>query len=451
MLSPDRLYPVIDRWLVAMGVVPHATGRRAVAAVVAALLTAQSLAPAALARALPSPRAVPARRRFARRARALDRPRLASAALTPGLVRAALALVPAWPGQATTLVLDGVRCGPWEAFVLGVRWRGRVLPVAWAVLPYPWPKGAFTPTVCALLRRVAAGWPPDRPVHLLADRGFPSRPLFATLAALGWGYTVRLPARSELTVGGGKRWAREVVAATPVGRWALFDDATYGQGPRAVPGRLAVGRPLRVVPAHQATPGGLRHRTIQAARRRAHLRHKHAAPDASAETDAWVLLFTTHRTPAAAQAAYRGRWAIEGSFRDAQGGWDGRHGWQLEPAMAALTEAGRVDALVGLWALGTLVQTWLGAATAAPAAPAAVRAEAAGWTTTGRLSVWARGQCVLRDASGRLAGWAEATLQAGAARIAAATPVRWRPVPLPRSSAPAATPTPAIARLPCTA
>ena len=43
------------------------------------------------------------------------------------------------------------------------------------VLPYPWPKGAFTPTVCALLRHVAACWPAGHAVHLLADRGFPSR------------------------------------------------------------------------------------------------------------------------------------------------------------------------------------------------------------------------------------------------------------------------------------
>src|SRR5207245_3366060 len=66
-------------------------------------------------------------------------------------------------------------CGGWEVFTLGVVWHGRVLPVGWAVLPYPWPKGRFTPTVCALIRQVAAVWPAERPVHLVADRGFPSR------------------------------------------------------------------------------------------------------------------------------------------------------------------------------------------------------------------------------------------------------------------------------------
>jgi hypothetical protein len=444
-LSPDRLYPHVEGWLQAMGVAPHATARRALAEVVVALLTAQSLAPAELARTLPSPRAVPARSRHKRRTRALERPWLTSAALTPALVRAALALVPQLPGQATTLVLDGVRCGGWEALVVGARWRGRVLPVAWAVLPYPWPKGEFTPTVCALLRHVAACWPSACPVHLLADRGFPSRAFFRTLAALRWGFTVRLPARAELTVAGEKRWARELIAATPVGRWAAFPQATYGQATPAVSGTVVVGRPLRVVPAHQANAGGLRHRAAQAARRAVHVAHKHRRPDASVETDEWVVLFTTHTTAAAAQAAYRPRWAIEGSFRDAQGGWDGQHGWDLEPTMAAAPSADRVDALCGLWALGALVQTWLGAATLAPEVPEAVAAEAAGWTTTGRVSLWARGRFVLRDGSGRLDGWAEATLRAGAAQIALVPPVRWRPVPLPGAATrPRATAPPAV-------
>jgi hypothetical protein len=379
---------------------------------------------------LPSPDPVPARQRFLRRRRALAREWLRSAPLTPALVRAALALVPTLAGQPTYLALDEVRGGDWAILVLGVIWHKRVLPVAWAVLPYPWPPGQFTPTVCALLRRVAATWPADRPVHLLADRGFPSQPLFRTLAALGWGWTVRLPARSSLTVAGAKCGARELVLTTPVGRWAAFAGATYGQGPRRVAGAVVVGRPLRVLPAHQANPGSLRARAAQAARRQAHLKHKHARADASPETDAWVILFTT-QAAAAAQAAYRRRWAIEGSFRDAQSGWDGQHGWDLEATVAGLVAAQPVEAVVGLWALGTLLQSWLGAATVAPGVPHQVAAEVAGWTTTGRLSIWGRGQFALLDGSGRLAEWAEQTLRAGAAQTAAAPPIRGRPVPLP--------------------
>ena len=210
-----------------------------------------------------------------------------------------------------------------------------------------------------------------------------------------------------------------------------FANATYGQTTPAVHGTLVVGRPLRVIPAHQANPGGLRHRGIQAARRATHLTHKHRRPDKSRETDEWIVLFTTHSSAQAAQAAYRQRWAIEGSARDVQGGWDGRHGWDLEPTMAGLTTAPRVDALCGLWAVGTLIQTWLGAQTVAPEVPRQVRDEAASWTTTGRMSVWARGRCVLRDGSGRLDGWTQDTMLAGAERIARYPSIRGDPKPRP--------------------
>jgi hypothetical protein len=63
---------------------------------------------------------------------------LAPAGLAPRLVRAALAQVPPGGGGQmvglTHVVLDSVRCGPWD-----VVWRGRVVPVSWAVLAYPWP------------------------------------------------------------------------------------------------------------------------------------------------------------------------------------------------------------------------------------------------------------------------------------------------------------------------
>src|SRR3712207_9080459 len=65
-----------------------------------------------------------------------------SETLTPRLVPAVLRLV---PDQEVLLVLDSTRADRWEVFTLGVRYHGRVLPVAWSVLPYPWPKGQFTP------------------------------------------------------------------------------------------------------------------------------------------------------------------------------------------------------------------------------------------------------------------------------------------------------------------
>ena len=220
MPSPMELYPLVVVWLQALGVTPHPTALVALADVVTALLAQQSLQPSAVMRALLSPMEVPARQRYKRVARSWDRPWLTSAWLTPSLVRAVLALVSmtpvalatastvvgvavppsllgALPGLPRHLALDSVRCGKWEVFTLGVVWYGRVLPVGWAVLPYPWPKGRFTPTVCALIRLVAAAWPADVRAHLVADRAFPSHAVLQTLRTVRWGCCRRCACRRD--------------------------------------------------------------------------------------------------------------------------------------------------------------------------------------------------------------------------------------------------------------
>lgn len=150
MPSPVELYPLVVLWLQAMGVVPHASGLVAVADVLTALLTTQSLRSATLMRALLSDAGVPAAQRYKRLARLWQRPWLSPAWLTPSLVRTVLALVLPDPTGTRTaglthLALDSVRGGAWEVFTLTVRWHGRTLPVGWAVLPYPLPKKQFTP------------------------------------------------------------------------------------------------------------------------------------------------------------------------------------------------------------------------------------------------------------------------------------------------------------------
>ena len=331
-----------------------------------------------------------------------------------------------------------MRCGPWEVFTLGVAWHGRVLVVGWEVLAYPWPPGRFTPAVCALLERVAAAWPPERPAHLVADRAFPSQKLFRTLRRAGWGWTVRLRATLPVTVAGQARTVREQLAHAALAGWTAVA-AGYGRGGGALAGTLVIGRGLEVVPAHQAGPAGLARRAARRARRRQHLATKHPRqrPDASRETDAWVALFSTHAGWPAATTSYGRRWAIEGSYRDAQGGWDGRHGWDLEPAVARLTDAGAVGGVVGLWALGSVLQSWVGDQAGRPAAPAVVRAARREWTTTGRLSVWARGRLALTEPSGRLRAWLLSTLADGARRVAPPTPAALAPPSSAGRSAPA--------------
>ncbi len=80
---------------------------------------------------------------------------------------------------------------------------------------------------------------------------------------------------------------------------------------------------------------------------------------------------------------------------------------------------------MGLWALGTLVQSWVGDQLTQPTTPAAVQAVTAEWTVHGRLSVWARGQLAVTDHSGHLWCWLWDTLLAGARQLALpATPPR---------------------------
>jgi hypothetical protein len=422
MLLPTQLYPLVLRWLQALDLGAHRTTQASVAAVLTALLVAQSLRPAALMRALPSPQPVPARQRYRRRQRVLTGARLTPAWVTPVLVRGVLALVAPlagpgpWAGR-TYLVLDSVRAGPWELFTVGVAWHGRVLPVAWAVLPYPWPKGQFTPTVCALLQQVAAVWPPDRAVHLVADRAFPSYALFATLRRLGWGWTLRLQARHWVTVAGQLQQARALLAGARDGYWQVHA-GYYGAAAQGLTGTVVVGRGLVVLPAHQANAGSARARARRQGQRAQHAASKNQRR--TAEYDTWVVLFSSEPTAQAAQASYRRRWPTEGSYRDAQGGWDGRHGWDLTRELARAAEPAAVERLAGLWALGTLVQSWVGHQAEQATAPPLVQQVVAEWTTTGRLSVWARGQLALREPSGRLTAWLVETLDAGAARLAAA-------------------------------
>jgi hypothetical protein len=424
MLSPEEVYLVVREWLLAMELVGHRSAVGALAHLVTALLLGQRLAAASLMRAVGSRWPVPARQRYRRVARAWRRPWLTPGWLTPRLVRAALALVAPDDGTEVPLILDSLRCGRWELFTVGVAWHGRLLPVGWAVLPYPWPRGQFTPLVCALVRQVAVGWPAGPRPHLLADRGFPSQALFVLLRQLGWGWTIRLRARDTVTAAGTRQPVCQLLVGATVGRWSTWPQAQFGGGKRAVTATVVVGRGMPVLPSHQHGPGSLAARARQRQARQAHLREarRGQAPDAKVATDPWVVLFTTASTWRAAVRNYRRRWATEGSYRDVQGGWDGQHGWGLERLVAGLADRQRVEGTLGLWALGALIQLWVGVQLQHSADPLA-RAVAAQWTTTGRLSVWTQGRLALSDPSGLLRPWLTTTLHAGTDRLAAAPPL----------------------------
>jgi hypothetical protein len=428
MLSPETVYPLLLAWVQALAVAPQPAAATALAQRLTALLLGQSLAPASLMRALVSAPGVPARQRYRRVARTWSCRWLTAAWLTPLLLRAVLALLRP-PGQVY-VVLDSVRCGRWEIFTLGVVWHRRVLLVGWALLPYPWPTGRFTPLVCALLQQLDAAWPADQPKpHLLADRGFPSHTFFATLRRLGWDFTVRLRTKLTVTRAGQRLSLRQLQQEALPERWTEWWVQYGGKGPLT---RLVLGQGLSVRPWHQRDAGSTRARQYRAARRVHDLRDKHPRrqqPSTAPETDRWVQLLTTASSRWAAVRAYSLRYATEGTYRDGQSGWDGRHGWDLEPTVAAQADAAVVERIIGLWTLGLLAQSWVGDQIGQPTAPAAVQQVVASWTTTGRLSLWARGRLAFQDWSGQLANWLPQTLQAGADRIAAAPPAIRTPLP----------------------
>lgn len=411
MLTPDQLYPVLERLLQSSRLINHATARTAVARLLATLLVCQDLRPSAFIRILPAPCARAARHRFGSVRRALHRHGLTSGALTPFLIRAALAWVrhaghAPLPGQRWLVALDSVRCGPWEVFTLGVVVPGRAIPVAWAVLPYPWPRGRFRPTVDQLVGRVVRCWPPDAPVCLLADRAFPAKSFFRTLGQGGADWTVRLQARHYVTRADGTVWQIGQILATADPRRVTIERVTFGAGEDAVSGCLVIaGRGFLVVPAHQRGPASL---AIRA--RQGHQRHKDRARRRAGTTqgpsrDEWLVLFTTETNPLVALKQYGQRWAIEGTYRDLQGGWDGQHGWHFDRVIGRCGDGAEVDARVGFWALGALVQIGLGLGLSTADAPAAVRQARQGWATTDRLSWWWRGRCALGSPDPAMRTW----------------------------------------------
>jgi len=121
------------------------------------LLVAQRATPAALARALPADQAGRARARLTRVRRWWTGPPLDQIVVSPPLIQAALALLPS--GQSAVVALDTTRLGPWEVWLAGIVVAGRTMPIGWAVIPYPWPKGRFRTTTLALIRRLQACGP----------------------------------------------------------------------------------------------------------------------------------------------------------------------------------------------------------------------------------------------------------------------------------------------------
>src|SRR5215510_5407252 len=178
----------------------HATVVGTVTWAVLCLLVAQRVTPAALARALPYEQAGSGRSCLRRVRRWWSGPPLAQVEISAALIRQAL-LVRA-TARAVVVALDTTRVGPWEVWLAGIVVGGRTLPIGWAVLPYPWPKGRFRVTTLALIQQRQQAFPAGRGWTLVADRGVPSAALFAQLHQGNTAFSVRLRLSDWGTVSG---------------------------------------------------------------------------------------------------------------------------------------------------------------------------------------------------------------------------------------------------------
>ena len=199
MTASDVGYDHIHTWIKSILGPVHATVRVTVAWALLCLLLAQRATPAALARALPAEQAGSGRACVRRVRRWWCGPPLEQVYISSRLIHTALTVLP--PGTPVVVALDTTRLGPWEVWLAGIVVAGRTLPIGWAVIPYPWPKGRFRSTTLALIQQLQRAFPTGVRWTLVADRGFPSAALFAQLRQGGTDFSVRLRLSDWVTVG----------------------------------------------------------------------------------------------------------------------------------------------------------------------------------------------------------------------------------------------------------
>ena len=386
-------YVPVHRWVKDVLGRTHTTVVVTVAWAVLCLLVAQRVTAAALARALPAEHAGSGRSCLRRVRRWWRGPVLDQATISPALIRLACPLLAA--DQPVVVALDTTRLGPWEVWLAGIVVAGRTLPIGWAVIPYPWPKGRFRTTTLALIQQLQQAFPAGVRWTLVADRGFPSAKLFAQLRQGGTDFSVRLRLSDWVTVAGVYAM---VAAHLEVGRLVEGQRtaAAMGRGrpdQPLVPGWIVVSTAVATPPKHKQNPGTWRE---QAKRAKAHAQHrahkrgrKTKPPSATAQRYAqtWVL-FTTAPTVGQAVAEYAQRMPIEETFRD----W--HSGWGVRAAVVGLPTEAMVNRLIGVVCLTYNLQMHLGQRVSVDPRGQQRRAQ---WTVTDRVSWFWCGQRLFDD------------------------------------------------------
>jgi hypothetical protein len=394
-------YEPVHRWVKHILGRTHTTVVVTVTWAVLCLLVAQRVTSAALARALPAEQAGSGRSCLRRVRRWWRGPALDQAIISPTLIRLALPLVPT--AQLVGVAMDTTRLGPWEVWLAGIVVAGRTLPLGWAVIPYPWPKGRFRATTLALIQQLQQAFPAGVRWTLVADRGFPSAILFAQLCQGGTDFSVRLRLSDWVTVAGVYAMVSVHLAAgrLVVGRRTA---ATIGRGTQEqplVPAAIVVSAAVVTPPRHKQNPGTARERAHRAKQHTQHRKHKQGRktkpPSAVAQRYAqtWVL-FTTASTVAQAVAEYAGRMSIEETYRD----W--HHHWAVRAAVVGLPTEAMVARLIGVVCLADTVQMHLGQRVRVDPMSQQRRAQ---WTVTDRISWFWCGQRLFTDPGYDWSGW----------------------------------------------
>ena len=392
-------YAPVHCWVKAVLGRTHTTVVLTVAWAVLCLLVAQRVTSAALARALPAEQAGSGRSCLRRVRRWWQGPALEQATISPALIRLALPLVAGQP----VVALDTTRLGPWEVWLAGIVIAGRTLPIGWAVIPYPWPKGRFRATTLALLQQLQGAFPAGMRWTLVADRGFPSAALLAQLRQGRTDFSVRLRLSDWVTVRGVYATVAIHLAA---GRLVVGQRtaAAMGRGRPDQPlvrGWVVVSAAVADLPKHKQNPGTARERAQRArahAQHRAHKRGRQTKPpSATAQRYAqtWVL-FTTAPTVGQAVAEYAQRMPIEETFRD----W--HSGWGVRTAVVALPTEAMVNRLIGVVCLTYHLQMHLGQRVSVDPRGQQRRAQ---WTVTDRVSWFWCGQRLFDDPGHDWSGW----------------------------------------------
>jgi hypothetical protein len=320
-------YEPVYEWVKQVVGQTHRTVGRTVAWAVLCLVVAQRVTPAALARALPHEHAGSGRSCLRRVRRWWQGPPLEQVEISPLLIQQALRVRPT--SQSVIVSMDTTRVGPWEVWVAGIVVSGRILPIGWAVIPYPWPKGRYRATTLALITQLQAAFPPGVRWSVVADRGFPSAALFAQLRAGGTDWSLRLRLSDWVRIAGVYAKVMDHLAAGRL-RVGQRTVATVGTGHSTQPlvrAWVVVSAAVVTPPRHKQNPGTHRERLARARRHARHRQHKRGRkttpPSALAQRYAqtWVL-FSTAPTKTQAVREYACRMAIEETFRD----W---HGYRL--------------------------------------------------------------------------------------------------------------------------